>query len=65
VDSVGHQNRHAQITANTNSPELKQPNLQNAMEAAQTILYCVEHQKRIVDDVLTLSKLDADLLEIM
>lgn len=35
-----------------------------ALESAQTISYCVEHQKRIVDDVLTLSKLDADLLEI-
>ena len=37
---------------------------QECLESAQTISYCVEHQKRIVDDVLTLSKLDADLLEI-
>ncbi|KAI0129763.1 hypothetical protein BJ170DRAFT_286505 [Xylariales sp. AK1849] len=36
--------------------------IQNALEAANTIMYCVQHQKQIVDDVLTLSKLDADLL---
>ncbi|KKY24496.1 putative histidine kinase-group xi protein [Phaeomoniella chlamydospora] len=36
--------------------------LLNIIEAAQTISYCVQHQKRIVDDVLTLSKLDSDLL---
>ncbi len=33
-----------------------------ALEAAQTVMYCVQHQKQIVDDVLTLSKLDSDLL---
>lgn len=33
-----------------------------ALEASNTIMYCVQHQKQIVDDVLTLSKLDADLL---
>ncbi|KAF2436987.1 hypothetical protein EJ08DRAFT_655137 [Tothia fuscella] len=38
--------------------------LASALDSAQTILYCVNHQKRIVDDVLTLSKLDADLLDI-
>ncbi|KAI0023420.1 hypothetical protein F4780DRAFT_80280 [Xylariomycetidae sp. FL0641] len=36
--------------------------LSSAKEAAHTILYCVQHQKQIVDDVLTLSKLDTDLL---
>ncbi|KAH8204277.1 hypothetical protein TruAng_001563 [Truncatella angustata] len=36
--------------------------MENALEAANTIMYCVQHQKQIVDDVLTLSKLDADLL---
>jgi PAS domain S-box-containing protein len=39
-------------------------NLRNTIEAAQTISYCVHHQKRIVDDVLTLSKLDTNLLTI-
>ncbi|CAJ2509574.1 Uu.00g146000.m01.CDS01 [Anthostomella pinea] len=36
--------------------------LGNALEAANTIMYCVQHQKQIVDDVLTLSKLDSELL---
>ncbi|KIV99786.1 uncharacterized protein PV09_08592 [Verruconis gallopava] len=34
------------------------------LESARIIMYCIEHQKRIIDDVLTLSKLDADLLEV-
>ncbi|EME41035.1 hypothetical protein DOTSEDRAFT_74542 [Dothistroma septosporum NZE10] len=34
------------------------------VDAAQTIILCAQHQKRIVDDILTLSKLDASLLVI-
>ncbi|KAI1455118.1 hypothetical protein F4805DRAFT_468927 [Annulohypoxylon moriforme] len=34
----------------------------SALDAASTIVYCVQHQKQIVDDVLTVSKLDSDLL---
>jgi len=34
------------------------------VDAAQTIILCANHQKRIVDDILTLSKLDASLLVI-
>ncbi|KAI8963578.1 hypothetical protein F5Y11DRAFT_319146 [Daldinia sp. FL1419] len=34
----------------------------SALDAANTIVYCVQHQKQIVDDVLTVSKLDSDLL---
>ncbi|KAK4543586.1 hypothetical protein LTR36_005481 [Oleoguttula mirabilis] len=34
------------------------------VDAAQTIILCGQHQKRIVDDILTLSKLDASLLVI-
>jgi signal transduction histidine kinase len=38
-------------------------NTQNTViEAAQTIVLCAQHQKRIVDDILTLSKLDSNLL---
>jgi CheY-like chemotaxis protein len=33
-------------------------------DASETILLCAQHQKRIIDDILTLSKLDADLLYI-
>lgn len=32
------------------------------IDAAQTIALCAQHQKRIVDDILTLSKLDSALL---
>ncbi|KAH8669640.1 putative histidine kinase M3YPp [Tricladium varicosporioides] len=31
-------------------------------DAASTIILCAQHQKRIIDDILTLSKLDSDLL---
>jgi len=34
----------------------------DSIDAAQTIALCAQHQKRIVDDVLTLSKLDSALL---
>ncbi|TVY31954.1 Hybrid signal transduction histidine kinase K [Lachnellula subtilissima] len=36
--------------------------LDDAMEAAETIIYCAMHQKRIIDDILTLSRLDSKLL---
>ena len=36
--------------------------LENAVDSAQTIALCATHQKRIVDDILTLSKLDSALL---
>jgi signal transduction histidine kinase/AmiR/NasT family two-component response regulator len=38
--------------------------LEDLVDAAQTIILCAQHQKRIIDDILTMSKLDADLLEI-
>ncbi|RKU44637.1 hypothetical protein DL546_007499 [Coniochaeta pulveracea] len=36
--------------------------LDSCVEAANTISLCANHQKRIVDDILTLSKLDSQLL---
>ncbi len=36
--------------------------IDSSIEAAQTIALCAQHQKRIVDDILTLSKLDSRLL---
>ncbi|KAI9719409.1 MAG: hypothetical protein M1812_003480 [Candelaria pacifica] len=42
----------------TLSAELVDSNI----DAAQTIALCAQHQKRIVDDVLTMSKLDSKLL---
>jgi signal transduction histidine kinase len=49
-----------------NKPHCSQINewLHASIEAAQTIVNCVNHQKSIVDDVLTLSKLDSNLLSI-
>ena len=38
--------------------------VKDIIDAASTITLCAQHQKRIVDDILTLSKLDASLLEI-
>jgi PAS domain S-box-containing protein len=38
--------------------------LRDCVDASQTIAYCGRHQKRIIDDVLTLSKLDSNLLSI-
>ncbi|KAF2475283.1 uncharacterized protein BDR25DRAFT_279297 [Lindgomyces ingoldianus] len=38
--------------------------LDQTLDAAQTIGQCAQHMKRIVDDILTISKLDSDLLVI-
>jgi PAS domain-containing protein len=38
--------------------------LDQALDAAQTIAQCSQHMKRIVDDILTISKLDSGLLVI-
>lgn len=38
--------------------------VENCIDAANTIALCAQHQKSIVDDILTISKLDSDLLVI-
>jgi PAS domain S-box-containing protein len=38
--------------------------LRNSIDAAQVIADCAQHQKRIVDDILTVSKLDSGLFSI-
>lgn len=38
--------------------------LDNIRHSAQTILFCTAHQKRVIDDILTVSKLDSTLLVI-
>ncbi|KAH8885898.1 hypothetical protein GQ53DRAFT_659190, partial [Thozetella sp. PMI_491] len=50
----------AQTTPNTERSMI----LQGCIEASRTIVFCGWHQKRIIDDVLTLSKLDSNLLSI-
>ena len=42
--------------------ELEAAVVDSNIDAAQTITLCAQHQKRIVDDVLTLSKLDSAML---
>ncbi|KAH0844594.1 putative histidine kinase m3ypp protein [Fonsecaea pedrosoi] len=51
-------------TSSDRSPEATHQLLKDNVEYAKTILLCASHQKRIVDDVLTLSKLDSQLLSI-
>jgi PAS domain S-box-containing protein len=41
------------------SPSLSSHVLDSSIDAAQTITLCAQHQRRVVDDVLTLSKLDS------
>ncbi|KAB8292244.1 hypothetical protein EYC80_007986 [Monilinia laxa] len=44
------------------SAELPTYLIDDAIEATDTIIYCAMHQKRIIDDILTLSRLDSNLL---
>ncbi|TGO61500.1 hypothetical protein BOTNAR_0128g00080 [Botryotinia narcissicola] len=44
------------------SAELPTHLISSAIEATDTIIYCAMHQKRIIDDILTLSRLDSNLL---
>lgn len=50
--------------ASADTYEVSQEAVANSLDAARTILHCSVHQKRIVDDILTLSKLDSDLLPV-
>lgn len=46
----------------TTIPKMMEELLDSNIDAAETITLCAQHQKRIVDDVLTLSKLDSEML---
>ncbi|CAD0042044.1 unnamed protein product, partial [Aureobasidium pullulans] len=50
------------ITEEDASPEECLQIIQDNIEAAKTIIFCANHQKKIVDDVLILSKMDFMLL---
>jgi len=45
-----------------NGTPLEVQAVESCFDAAQTITLCVQHQKSIVDDILTISKLDSNLL---
>jgi len=47
---------------NMSKIELDTASADSIADSASTIMACAQHQKRIVDDILTLSKLDASLL---
>ena len=49
-------------TVNGSLPKPIAELFENSIDCAQTITLCAQHQKRIVDDILTLSKLDSALL---
>lgn len=51
-------------SCNQDIPDYCVSALTENVNAAQIILQCVNHQKRIIDDVLTLSRLDSMLLSI-
>ncbi|KAK7985198.1 hypothetical protein PG996_005561 [Apiospora saccharicola] len=38
--------------------------VQSTIESAETVLSCTQHQSRIVDDILTMSKMDSNLLSV-
>ena len=50
------------LQANNFPPGATQELVKNAIDASGIIALCAQHQKRIVDDILTLSKLDSALL---
>lgn len=66
VDSVTELSRFCEISLQDQQDTLQQAQIEvrNAMDALQTIITCSMHQKRIIDDILTLSKLDSSLLQI-
>ncbi len=51
-----------QLQTNNFPQELTRDLVKNAIDASGIIVLCAQHQKRIVDDILTLSKLDSALL---
>nr|AAR30121.1 putative histidine kinase HHK16p [[Gibberella] fujikuroi var. moniliformis] len=46
----------------TNGIAASQEAIESCLDASQTIALCVQHQRSIVDDILTVSKLDSNLL---
>lgn len=53
-----------QDATGVDSVELLQRIVKLNAEAAESILFCAAHQRRIIDDILTLGKLDSKLLAI-
>ncbi|KAK8179682.1 hypothetical protein BC567DRAFT_248924 [Phyllosticta citribraziliensis] len=64
TDDALRSKRQLESFIDTTSHEMRNPLslLRDGVEAAQTIAQCSQHMKCIVDDVLTMSKLDSGLL---
>jgi signal transduction histidine kinase len=63
IDTLDHLFVHSSTTSPTKhkDPDIREE-IYASIEALQTILSCSLHQKRVIDDVLTLSKLDSKLI---
>jgi signal transduction histidine kinase len=48
----------------TDVPDDMRSLLNNLVENGKTVIQCAKHQKRIVDDILTASKIDSNLVEV-
>jgi len=64
ADSIISSLESTDLTLPGQEHRLSGPVVEEIVDAAQTIILCANFQKKIVDDILTLSKLDASLLEI-
>ncbi|KAI5250306.1 hypothetical protein E4T47_01292 [Aureobasidium subglaciale] len=53
-----------QSSSDVSHTQLDRETIDYIVESTQTIILCAQHQKRIINDILTLSKLDARLLEV-
>lgn len=52
----------AKMDETGNSSNMTSADVATILESARTIISCTQHQKRIVDDILTFSKLDSNLV---
>lgn len=64
ADSIISSLQSTELTSPGTEHDLAGPVVEDVVDAAHTIILCANFQKKIVDDILTLSKLDASLLEI-
>lgn len=64
IGSNGTSKDSSAITLHADDAREVQSLVETCIDNAETIVECAQHQKRIVDDILTMSKLDSKLLAI-
>lgn len=64
ADAIVSSLQSAEMTSPGQETTLASDQVEELVEHANTIILCSNHQRSVVDDILTLSKLDASLLEI-